>query len=257
MAISVKISQLVPGGAIQSQDEIPIARGGVETFKIAANQIVTNGTNTGVGSGQIFLGREVTDSTALRFRTLQGGDNVNITNQGDTVVVSTPGQNPVKTSLLGNGTTRNFAINGANSVNPNNYRVDIDGVIQEPGTNYNIVGSTIDFTTPPPDGGKITVISNNLVTILDVLPSDGSVTPQKISTGGPQWTTQGNVGVGTSTPNPAAALDVTSNNRGFLPPRMTSVARNAIVNPPAGLLIFNTQTNKLNVFNGSFWEQIG
>jgi hypothetical protein len=257
MAISVKISQLLPGGAIQSQDEIPIARGGLETFKIGANQIVTNGINVGLGPGQIFLGRNIVDSTSLQFRTLSGTDTINVSNQGNTVVISAPGQSPTKTSITGNGTTSTFPIIGANSINPNNYRVDIDGVLQEPSTNYNIVGTNIIFTTPPPAGGKVTVIANNLVTINETVPSDGSVTPQKLSTGAPTWNIVGNVGIGTSTPNSAAALDVTSNNRGFLPPRMNTAARNAITSPPGGLIIFNTQTSKLNFFNGSFWEQIG
>jgi len=257
MAISVKISQLIPGGSIQSQDEIPIARGGVETFKLAANQIVTNGANIGPGPGQVFLGTSVTNSANLLFRTLRGADTINVVTEGNTVIISAPGQNPTKTSIIGNGTTQTFAINGSVSVNPNNYRVDIDGVLQEPGTDYTIIQTNIRFTTPPPTGSKITVIANNLISINESIPSDNSVTPQKLSTGAPTWNITGNVGVGTTSPNPAAALEVTSNNRGFLPPRMTTAARNAIASPPAGLLIFNTQTNKLNVFNGSFWEQIG
>lgn len=257
MAISVKISQLTPGGSIQPQDEIPIARGGVETFKIPASQIVTNGANIGPGPGQVFLGTNIVDSTSLQFRTLSGAENINVTNQGNVIVITAPGQSPTKTSIIGNGSTSTFVVNGAVSINSNNYRVDIDGVLQEPGTDYSISGTNIVFTTPPPPSSKVTVITNNLVTINETIPADNTVTPQKLSTGGPVWNNTGSVGIGTTAPNPAAALDITSNNRGLLLPRMTTAARNVIASPPAGLLIFNTQTSKLNVFNGSFWEQIG
>lgn len=62
-----------------------------------------------------------------------------------------------------------------------------------------------------------------------------------------------NVGIGTITPNASAALDVTSNSKGFLPPRMTTVERNAITNKTAGLMIFNTTSACVEVYNGSNW----
>jgi uncharacterized protein YdcH (DUF465 family) len=64
------------------------------------------------------------------------------------------------------------------------------------------------------------------------------------------------VGVGITTPNAAAMLDVTSTTKGFLPPRMTLIQRNAIASPPAGLMIYNTISNKLNVYNGTAWEVV-
>ena len=53
-------------------------------------------------------------------------------------------------------------------------------------------------------------------------------------------------------PNPApadssAGLDVDFTDRGLLPPRMTTQQRNAIVNPAAGLLVFNTSTQCLEL----------
>ncbi len=68
------------------------------------------------------------------------------------------------------------------------------------------------------------------------------------------WTTSnGQVGIGTQTPNPSAILDLTAINKGFLPPRMTSAERNAIVNPAEGLTIFNSTTKCAEFYNGSFW----
>ena len=49
-----------------------------------------------------------------------------------------------------------------------------------------------------------------------------------------------NVGIGTTSPNASAQLDVSSTSKGFLPPRMTASQRQAIANPAAGLMIWCT-----------------
>lgn len=68
--------------------------------------------------------------------------------------------------------------------------------------------------------------------------------------------TNGSVGIGTNTPNATALLDLTSTTQGFLPPRMTTTQRNAIASPAAGLVVFNTSTNKINFYNGTAWEAV-
>jgi hypothetical protein len=65
-----------------------------------------------------------------------------------------------------------------------------------------------------------------------------------------------NVGIGTITPHTSAKLDIASTNSGFLPPRMTSVQRDAISNPATGLIIFNTDTESLEIFVSSGWFAI-
>ncbi|MEP6711758.1 MAG: hypothetical protein ABJA37_05040 [Ferruginibacter sp.] len=62
-----------------------------------------------------------------------------------------------------------------------------------------------------------------------------------------------NVGIGTNSPDASAALDVSSSNKGFLPPRMSTVGRNAITNKAAGLMIYNMTTNCIEVYNGANW----
>ena len=47
-------------------------------------------------------------------------------------------------------------------------------------------------------------------------------------------TTYAQVGVGTTTPDASAALDITSPTKGLLIPRMTNAQRQAISNPAAG-----------------------
>ena len=51
----------------------------------------------------------------------------------------------------------------------------------------------------------------------------------------------------------SALLDVQSTTQGFLPPRMTTTERDAIASPAAGLMIYNTDTNTAECWNGSAW----
>jgi hypothetical protein len=52
-------------------------------------------------------------------------------------------------------------------------------------------------------------------------------------------------------------LDVKSTTKGFLPPRMNTTQRDAIVTTVTGLVIFNTDCNDLQLFNGTGWIPIG
>ncbi len=62
--------------------------------------------------------------------------------------------------------------------------------------------------------------------------------------------------VGTLTSTISAALDVNSTSKGFLPPRLTAIQKNAIVSPVAGLLLWCSDcgvSGALQVYNGSIW----
>lgn len=75
-------------------------------------------------------------------------------------------------------------------------------------------------------------------------------------------------GIGTSTPDASAKLDVSATNKGFLPPRIALTATNAaspVTSPATGLLVYNTATtnNASNnvapgyyFWNGSAWVAI-
>ena len=65
-----------------------------------------------------------------------------------------------------------------------------------------------------------------------------------------------NVGIGTSSPNASAQLDVTSTNSGFLPPRMTITQRDSILNPAIGLIVFNTISDRLEIFTSTGWVSL-
>jgi hypothetical protein len=56
------------------------------------------------------------------------------------------------------------------------------------------------------------------------------------------------VGIGTTSPNNNAILDLVSTSKGLLLPRLTDAQRNAIASPTEGLLIYNTSTGKAQVY---------
>jgi hypothetical protein len=57
----------------------------------------------------------------------------------------------------------------------------------------------------------------------------------------------------TNTANASAILQADSTTRGFLPPRLTTAQRDLIGTPAAGLMIYNTSTNRPNFYDGSAW----
>src|SRR5258705_6127121 len=57
-------------------------------------------------------------------------------------------------------------------------------------------------------------------------------------------------------PHASAQLDVSSNNKGFLIPRMTSMQRTTISTPATGLMVFDTNTNSFWFFNGILWVDL-
>ncbi|MFV8323900.1 ice-binding family protein [Flavobacterium sp. LS2R12] len=62
------------------------------------------------------------------------------------------------------------------------------------------------------------------------------------------------VGIGTFYPDPSSLLELFSNNKGLLVPRMTSSERDLVVAPAVGLLIYNTSTSTFNFFDKDWKE---
>lgn len=71
-----------------------------------------------------------------------------------------------------------------------------------------------------------------------------------------------NVGIGTTTPNSKALLELSSINKGVLLPSMTTSQRFAITSPPNGLLVYDTDKDEFHhytpggwtpILNGNYW----
>ena len=97
-----------------------------------------------------------------------------------------------------NGSTTQFAINvggsGVSPVTAQQMVVSLGGVIQNPGQDFNVSGSNITFTVAPASGLDFfaTILGTDLS--LNTI-TDGTVSPPKLTTGGPTWTTYGSVGI--------------------------------------------------------------
>jgi len=64
------------------------------------------------------------------------------------------------------------------------------------------------------------------------------------------------VGIGTTSPDPASLLDISSTNQGVLLPRMTTAQMQAITDPVKGLTVFNNESNSYYFYNGGSWEEL-
>lgn len=69
-----------------------------------------------------------------------------------------------------------------------------------------------------------------------------------------------NVGIGNNSPDNSSLLDLSSsypdNKKGFLPPRLNRAQRDSIISPAIGLIIYNTEMNCINYFNGLGWANL-
>jgi hypothetical protein len=62
-----------------------------------------------------------------------------------------------------------------------------------------------------------------------------------------------NVGIGTSSPNASALLELQSTNKGLLLPRVADTG--SVTSPARGLLVFANASNKVWFYDGSRWQQ--
>lgn len=91
--------------------------------------------------------------------------------------------------------------------------------------------------------------------------SIGSVTSTEVfitvgNTEAARFNTSRDFLIGQGTFEASAISQINSTTKGFLPPRMTTTEKNAIVSPAAGLVVYDTTLNKLCVRTASAWETI-
>jgi len=67
------------------------------------------------------------------------------------------------------------------------------------------------------------------------------------------------VGIGTTSPDTSASLDINSNNSGVLIPRLTNIQMNNIVSPAEGLVVYNKTSDSFWYYNlaTATWEELG
>jgi hypothetical protein len=145
----------------------------------------------------------------------------------------------------------------------------VDGTLIDDGTNIGIgttspnhqleiKGSGKGFSHTSPNGTKkIGTYADDTGLYLQTHSND----PMYFSTNNdlPQMTLlqNGNVGIGTTTPDASSALHIKSTTKGLLIPRMTAAQRNAISAAATGLMIYQTDgTVGFYYYNGSSWSGV-
>jgi hypothetical protein len=71
-----------------------------------------------------------------------------------------------------------------------------------------------------------------------------------------QLATAQNVGIGTTTPNANAALEIRSSNKGLLIPRLSTAGRIAMANVAKGMMVYDTTASAFYYHDGSKWRTI-
>lgn len=62
---------------------------------------------------------------------------------------------------------------------------------------------------------------------------------------------------GSTSKDASAIIQADSTSQGHLFPRMTEAQKGAIVSPATGLIIYNTDTSVLNIYDGASWSEVG
>ena len=70
-------------------------------------------------------------------------------------------------------------------------------------------------------------------------------------------TSVGSLGIGTTSVNESAIVQIDSTTKGFLLPRMTTTQKNAISSPATGLQVYDTTLNLISSYNGTSWVSGG
>lgn len=107
----------------------------------------------------------------------------------------------------GTGTQTAFSTSPYTASSVNYTSVYISGVYQRKNT-YSWAGSTLTFTSAPPNGAAIEIVINYQTSQVG-LPSAGTISPSMLTTGGPSWTSGGNVSISSALTAGSASLSGT------------------------------------------------
>ena len=132
----------------------------------------------------------VANIASVSFTNLSVGNAITF---GDGTVLQTAASSVSVYNYTGNGVTTTFATGNQSATSVNATMVFIGGVYQRK-NQYTWIGTNIIFNAAPPVATNIEIQVSTAATNI-LVPNDASVTPAKLSTGGPSWDVYGNLTV--------------------------------------------------------------
>jgi len=229
------------GGAVSGSATLSLAPGGVATAHIASSSITSNLimdstiTAADIASGSIT-------SNLIADNTITGTD----------LATSAVGSSEVLDGSIATIDLANDAVTSAKILDNTISTADIvSGSV-----NSSLVqdGSLMDVDINASANIAQTKINNLTADLAAKLPLAGGSMAGNINMTGNGLENVGSVGIGVVSPSPSAIVEMSSTTKGFLMPRMTSAQRSGIGAPVEGLMVWDTTTQSMHMYNGSVWH---
>jgi hypothetical protein len=244
--IEITASPAGVAGAIQFSDGSAFASDASNLFWDDTNNRLGIGTNAPTSNFDIKS--TATSFVFAKFLANNGNEILTIRNNSDNSgnIIA---QNVTAFSIGTNSTTARLQIKGSGSTSATK------SFLVQNSSGFNAIQVTDDLKVNIDSlvfGG-----SNGYIGINNSPNIDSALRPVRANTGlSPLSLSTGEVGVGDVTTYASAIFAIGSTTRGFLPPRMTTTQKNAISSPAAGLVVYDTDTNKLCCYNGTSWNDL-
>ena len=204
---------------------------------------IANSQSTAIGSYAMYNANNTATAvnaanTALGFSALKGSN--------------TPANNTgMYNTAIGSGSLINITSGSSNTVVGQNAGVTITS-----GSSNVLLGQNADLSTNNLSNAIAIGASSSVTASNTIQLGNTSITDVKTS----GVITASGLGIG-ATPNSSAVIDANSTTKGFLPPRMTSVQRDAIASPALGLIVFCNNCSvkgQMQYYDGTAWvDMIG
>ena len=223
----------------------------------------TGSYNTAIGHSADVSSNGLNNTTAIGYgaivalsNTMQLGntDVTNVKTSGTLTAGTVTYPNRDSTAGLflttdGAGTASWVSNNGATTVGPISATATPTGAY--------IASNTLYLAPADADNAGIVSTATQTFAGEKTFNSDLTVNGKITSSNTDRSTFAGKLTVGTNSDTTSSAvLEASSTTQGFLPPRLTTIQRDAITTPVAGLTIWNTTNTQLEVYDGSYWKNM-